>query len=318
MKKITAIKVSVIVFLILSMSSSLKVYAQFDAMFTQYTNNEMFINPAYTGSKDALCITALHRQQWVGIEGRPVTTTVTMHSPVWEDKMGLGLSVLNEKIGVTTRNMLYLSYSFRVKTSSKGYLGFGIMGGLHIQTDDFATVTTDQPNDPWFSANIHGRTAPNFGFGINYNTDKFFAGISIPRLIDDNYVFGEDGKAINDLKLEPKNFHYYLTLGRVFTVSDNFKLKPSMMVKTVLNAPIQFDANLNTLIKEHLWLGASYRSKADISGLIGLQINPRFLVSYSYDFTTSSLNQFTTGSHEIVLSALFGYKGKKIASNRYF
>lgn len=314
MKNITAFKTSVIVILILVVGSSLKVHAQYDAMFTQYTNNEMFINPAYTGTKEALCITALHRQQWIGIEGRPITTTLTLHSPIWENKMGLGLSLLNEKLGVTTRNMIYLSYSFRVRTGKKGYLGFGLMGGVHIQTDKLASVATDVINDPHFSENINENITPNFGFGINYYTEKFFAGISIPRLLDDHIIIGDKGK----VSFKLSSFHYYLTLGRVFTINDYFKIKPSMMVKAVVNAPIQFDVNLNFLLKEHLWLGVSYRSTADMSATIGLQINPRFLFSYSYDYPISSLNKFTAGSHEIVLSALFGYKGKKIVSPRYF
>ena len=314
MKNIKTVKASVIVFLVLVMSSTSSVYAQFDAMFTQYTNNEMFINPAYTGTKEALCITALHRQQWVGVEGRPITTTLTMHTPLWENKMGIGVSLLNEKFGVTNRTMAYLSYAYRVRTGSKGYLGFGLDGGIHIQTDNFLSVPTDEINDPHFSGNVKNQVTPNFGFGMNYYTDKFFVGISIPRLLDDHVIIGDPKK----VRFSPKSFHYYVTGGYVFTITDYFKLKPTAMVKAVANAPMEFDITLNSLIKEILWVGLAYRSSADMSAMIGVQIGPRFLISYSYDYPTSSLNKFTTGSHEIVLSALFGYKGKKIVSNRYF
>lgn len=318
MKNTTTIKVSVVISLILLMSSSLKVCAQFDPMFTQYTNNEMFINPAYTGSKEALCITALHRQQWVGVEGRPITTSLTMHAPVWENKMGLGLSLLNDQIGVSTRKIMYVSYSYRIRTGNKGYLGFGIMGGMHIQANELSKVPTNVENDPHFTSNVYDKASPNFGFGINYNTDKFFAGISIPRLLDDNISFADNGKALTDNNLKPELFHYFITVGRVFKINNDLMLKPSLMTKAVANAPMEFDLSLNSLIKEQLWLGVSYRSSADMSAIIGLQLSPSFLISYAYDYPTSSLNKFTTGSHEIVLSALFGYKGKKIVSNRYF
>jgi type IX secretion system PorP/SprF family membrane protein len=313
MKNITAVKASVIVFLILVMGSFGKVHAQYDAMFTQYTNNEMFINPAYTGSKEALAITALHRQQWIGVEGRPITTTISIHSPIWENKMGLGLSVLTEKIGVTNRTILYASYAYRVKVG-KGYLGFGLNGGIHIQTDRYTQLATDQIDDPRFSANVRNRVTPNFGFGINYYTDKFFAGISIPRLIDDHVTIGQDKKVSFSLKA----FHYYLTVGRVFNITDGFKLKPSLMMKAVVGAPVEFDITVNSLIKERLWLGLAYRSGSDMSVILGVQLGPRFLISYSYDYSTTKLNKFTAGSHELVLSALFGYKGKKIVSTRYF
>jgi type IX secretion system PorP/SprF family membrane protein len=315
MKNMTVVKASVIVLLVLVVGLNMKVNAQYDAMFTQYMNNEMFINPAYTGSKEALAITALHRQQWVGMAGRPITNTLTIHGPLMANKMGIGLSILNEKIGVTNRNLIYLSYAYRVRTSEKGWLSFGIMGGIHLQNHKFSEVNTVVEDDPNFAKNTGTICTPNFGFGINYNTDKFFLGFSIPRLLDD-HIYIENAKATKELKFKPSA--YYLTVGRVFTVNENFKLKPSLMMKAVMNAPLQFDVNLSALIKEHLWLGVSYRSGADISAMIGVQISPRFLINYSYDYPLTDLRKFTSGSHEIVLSALFGYRGKKIVSNRYF
>jgi type IX secretion system PorP/SprF family membrane protein len=317
MKTITTYKIATIASLLIILTSSVKVQAQFDAMFTQYMHNEMFINPAYTGSKDALSITALHRQQWVGVEGRPITTTLTLHSPIWENKMGLGFSMLHEEIGVTKRYMIYLSYAYRIKTSDKGFLSFGLNGGIHIQSDNYKSLQTDVINDPRFSTNVNGEVTPNFGFGVNYNTDKFFAGLSIPRLLDDN-IYISDQSVNKKVTFSTKSFHYYLTVGRVFTLSDYLKLKPSLMLKAVMNAPVEFDISVNSIIKDLLWLGVSYRSSADMSAMIGLQLSPKFFISYAYDYPTSSLNHFTTGSHEIVLSALFGYKGKKVVSTRYF
>jgi type IX secretion system PorP/SprF family membrane protein len=317
MKKAVIIK-SVVIVLILFKTMIGEVKAQYDAMFTQYMFNEMFINPAYTGYKDALSITAMHRQQWVNFDGRPITTSVTIHTPIFRNTMGVGLSFLTETFGVTKRNLLYASYAYRVKLSQKASLNFGIMGGIHIQSEELTSLLLTDKNDPNFSTNVKNLITPNFGFGILYFTDKFYAGISIPRLIDDEVKTVADGFVVEDIAVRFKKFHYYLTLGRIFTVSENFKLKPQVMVKALINAPIQFDVNLNALIKEKLWLGVSYRSGSDMSLMAGVLVVPQFLISYSYDYSLNKIQKFNSGSHEIGLSYLFKYKGKRINNPRYF
>jgi type IX secretion system PorP/SprF family membrane protein len=297
-----------------------KVMAQYDPMFTQYMFNEMFINPAYAGSKEALAINALHRQQWVGFEGRPVTTTLSLHGPLAGNKMGVGLSLLNENIadGKLKRNLVYATYAYRIKTGEKGHLSFGLMGGAHIQSNNYASLQTTDLNDVRFSANTGSVMTPNFGAGIYYSTQKFYAGFSIPRMVADNLGINSGGKVEKNNKIDPSKFHYYLTVGRVFDLGDDLKMKPQVMLKGVKNAPVAIDLNLNFLLLEKLWLGASYRSKADMSFIAGLQVNPQFLVSYSYDYTLSKIRDFSSGSHEIGLGYVFGFKGKKIISNRYF
>ncbi|HOY31886.1 MAG TPA: type IX secretion system membrane protein PorP/SprF [Bacteroidales bacterium] len=317
MKKIIIITVTVIsLFLFKGINTTVK--AQFDAMFTQYMFNEMFINPAYTGYKEGLSVTALHRQQWVDFDGRPITTTVSIHSPVYQESMGLGLSYLNEKIGVLNRNLLYASYAYRAKVSEKGRLCFGIMGGIHVQNEKLGELAINDPDDPHFTANTKNIVTPNFGFGMLYHTDKFYVGLSIPRLIDDNVTMGSYGKVIKTIKFRPKMFHYYLTVGNAFVINEAFTLKPQLMLKAVINAPIEFDINLNALIKQRLWIGASYRSGADISGIIGVYVIPQLLVSYSYDYSLSKINKVSSGSHEVALSYLFYYKNHRIANPRYF
>jgi len=317
MKKLIIISAAVISLFVFK-GVNTPVQAQYDAMFTQYMFNETFINPAYAGYKDAFAITALHRQQWTGFDGRPITTTLTMHSPVYKNTLGLGLSVLNERFGVTNRNLIYLSIAYRVKTGEKGHLSFGLMGGIHLQSEKLTDLATADPNDPHFSTNIRNIITPNFGFGMLYHTEKFYVGLSIPRLIDDELNTNEFGNIVKNINVRPKKWHYYLTVGKAFEISEAFTLKPQLMVKAVINAPIEFDVNLNALIKQRLWLGVSYRSQADISGIIGIHIVPQFLLSYSYDYSLSKINNYSGGSHEIALSYLFSYKGRKIANPRYF
>jgi type IX secretion system PorP/SprF family membrane protein len=303
--------------LILS-SNSNRLKAQFDAMFTQYMNNEMFINPAVAGAKEALSLTLLHRQQWVGFKGRPVTTTFSANTPVLRSKMGVGISYLNEKIGVMNRNMIYASYAYRVRTGSKSFLSFGLMGGVHLQVKKMEELHIVNVGDPSFSTNMPVVATPNFGFGMYFNTDNFYAGFSIPRMLDDNIKFSPEGIYQKGVYFRLKSFHYYLTCGRLFTISDFFKLKPRLMMKVTANAPVEFDVTLTSLIKEKLWTGLSYRSNADISAIVGLQITPTFLVSYSYDYQLTKIHNFSSGSHEIALSYLFAFRGKKITTPRYF
>jgi type IX secretion system PorP/SprF family membrane protein len=298
--------------------TSTNVKAQYDAMFTQYMFNEMFINPAYAGSKDAMSVTALHRQQWVNFPGRPVTSTFSMHGPIVNEHMGLGISFLNEKIGSLNRNLAYLNYSYRIKAGKNGKLAFGISGGIHNMVNKFASLKATEAGDIQVSQNSPSVIAPNFGFGIYYSDKVNYIGISIPRMIDDQMKFNENGDFVKSNKMSPQKFHYYLTFGRMFTLTDNLKLKGQAMIKAVQNAPLQYEINANFLIKERIWAGISYRSGDAVSAILGIQINPQFVVSYSYDYTLSKIQQYSAGSHEIVLSYLFKYKGKNIVTPRYF
>lgn len=304
-----------ILFVILA---SYKVHAQYDAMFTQYMFNEMFINPAYTGSKDAMAINLAHRQQWVNFPGRPITTSFSLHGPLMNQKMGLGISVLNEQIGKLNRNLAYLNYSYRIKTSETGRLAFGLMGGIHNQVNKLSELKSIDAGDIQVSQNTPSILTPNFGFGIYYNTNTFYAGLSIPRMIDDTYSFSASGDFVKNVKFDAQKFHYYLTVGNVFTINENLKLKPQAMVKVVQNAPLQYDLNVNALIKNLIWGGLSYRSGSDASVIVGVQVNPQFIVSYSYDYALTQIQKYSQGSHEIALGYVFSYKQKKVITPRYF
>lgn len=311
MKKTIILFISILFF-------SIGAKAQYDAMFTQYMFNEMYINPAYTGSKDAMAVNLTHRQQWVNFPGRPITTSFTLHGPLANNKMGLGISVLNEQIGKLSRNLVYLNYAYRVKMGDKGHLSFGLMAGIHNQVNKLSELKASETGDIQISQNTPSLIAPNFGAGIYYYTNKFYAGISVPRMIDDSYLFGQNGDVIKSTNFNPTKFHYYLTVGNVFTINEDLKIKPQAMVKMVQNSPIQYDLNVNFLIKNKIWAGASYRSGADISALIGLQINPQLLVNYSYDYALTKIQKYAQGSHEITIGYLFSYKQRKVVTPRYF
>jgi type IX secretion system PorP/SprF family membrane protein len=291
--------------------------AQYDAMFTQFMYNEMFINPGYTGSREAMSTTLLHRQQWLNFPGRPVTTTFSLHGPLQQNKMGIGLSVLNERIGALNRNLVYGSYAYRVRIA-KGHLALGITAGLHNQAQRFSELkaSRDGAPDPQAaqSANVN---APNFGAGLYFNTRTFYTGLSVPRFVDDRIRF-ENGSPSAAMTVNAAAFHYYFMIGKVFEFEKNFALKTQAMLKSVQGAPVQADLNANVLLLRRLWLGAGYRTGAAASALLGVQITPQLFAGYSYDFDLNEMGRYNSGSHEVVLSYLFLFDLKKVLSPRYF
>lgn len=310
-------KKSILLFIII-LFGSIGAKAQYDAMFTQYMFNEMYINPGYTGSKEAMAVNLLHRQQWVNFPGRPITTTFSLHGPLLNNKMGLGISFLNEQIGKLNRNIAYLNYAYRIKTGTKGHLSFGLMGGIHNQVNKLSELKATDEGDIQVSQNTPSIISPNFGAGIYYYTDKLYAGISIPRMVDDTYMFDQSGSFVKKTSFNAQKFHYYATVGYVFDISEDLKIKPQTMIKMVQNAPLQYDVNVNCLIKNKIWAGLAYRSSSEMSAIIGVQVSPQFLVSYSYDYAFTQIQKYSQGSHEIAIGYLFSYKQRKVVTPRYF
>lgn len=298
-------------------------HAQFDAMFTQYMFNEVFINPGYAGSKEAMSATLLHRQQWVNFPGRPITTSFSLHGPLMENKMGLGLSVLSEKVGPLNRNLIYGTYAYRIQVHDGGHLAFGLNAGLDNQIHKYAGLkVSDDPNalpDPNFLQNTPNVMAANFGVGIYYSTKTYFAGLSIPRLLDNDVKFNYNGtRTVRITSVRADRFTYYLTLGNMFTITDNVKLRGTAMVKGVQNAPLQVDLTALSFINEMIWAGLSYRTNSSLAVILGLQVNEQFLVNYAYDYGLNRIQRYSQGSHEIAVNYLFSFKGRQIITPRYF
>lgn len=296
--------------------------AQYDAMFTQYMFNETFINPAYAGSKEAMSATLLNRQQWVNFPGRPVTTSFALHGPLMEGKMGAGISVLNERIGPTNRNLIYGCYAYRLKLDDKNTVAMGLSGGADNQVYKLSSVKVSDvqgaPIDPQF-AGTPSALAANFGLGLFYsNSQNAYAGLSIPRLLDNEVKLNNSGSTIKVTRFKLSSMTYYITGGYVFAFNEDYKLRTSAMFKVVKNAPVQLDLTGNLLINNLIWAGLSYRTKSNFAIIGGLQVNKQLLVSYSYDYDFNLLRKRSLGSHEIVLNYLFSFSGKKIITPRYF
>jgi type IX secretion system PorP/SprF family membrane protein len=284
-------------------------FGQQQVMFTQYMFNGLAINPAYAGSHETMSVTALARQQWTGLEGAPSTQTFSVHSPLKKERFSLGFLFLHDKIGVTNQNGVYGSYAYRIPVTKKAKLAFGIQGGATFYNAQYSKVSA---TDPAFMNDIR-LAQPNVGFGIYFNTDRFYAGISLPQLMQTTF---SNNSVDSDSKLLR---HYFATAGYVFDVSPSLKLKPNLMIKAVNGAPVQFDVNLNALLRDVVWVGFSWRSFDSFDAILQLQLTEQLQVGYSYDFaTTTDLSRVNGGSHELMLNYRFTFTKSKIVSPRYF
>lgn len=287
-----------------------KTSAQQDPQYTQYMYNMNVVNPAYAGSKETLSMTALYRKQWSGLEGAPETITFSGHSPV-SDKVGLGLSAIKDELGPVKETNVYVDFSYTLQMSETLNLALGIKAGATFHDVGLVDLELQDPNDPFFSQDINN-TYPNVGAGAFFYGDNFYVGLSVPNFLSSVHL-DENG-----LKYGSEVMHYFATAGYVFQVNDNFKLKPSAMVKSAFEAPMSFDVNLNALFYEKFEIGASYRLEDSFSGLVGFQVAPFLRVGYAYDHVTSELNAVTNASHEVIITFDLLFKQKSLRSPRYF
>jgi len=284
-------------------------YGQQQVMFTQYMFNGLALNPAYAGSQETISISALAREQWTGIDGAPSTQTLSVHSPAFNKRMGLGLLVLRDKIGVTEQTGVAASYSYNLPFENGGKLALGLQAGFTSYNARFTEVSDTNPA----FANDVKTFDPNFGFGAYYYTDRFYAGLSVPQLKQS--IFDKD----NDDSDSRLVRHYFATAGYVMDLNHSLKLKPNILIKAVEGAPVEIDLNANLLIKEVIWVGLSWRSFDSIDALFQLQVTDRLQIGYAYDFaTTTDLRRVNGGSHEIMLNYRFTFNKSRIITPRYF
>ena len=289
---------------------------QQQAMYTQYMFNGLAINPAYAGSHQTLEFTALARQQWTGLEGAPSTQTFTAHSPLKNRSIGLGLSVIHDKIGVTGQFGIYGAYSYRIQFHNKGVLSMGLQAGFTQYQEDLTQLqgSIRNPGDPNFSQDQVSKFMPNFGAGLYYYTKRYYMGISSPHIVqnklDDIETFDSEAK---------QSRHYFFTTGYVFDLSRSVKFKPNLLLKVVEGAPVEADINLNFLFQELLWAGVSYRSFDSFDAILQLNVTEQFSIGYAYDFaTTTDLKRLHSGSHELMLNYRLKPPRRRMLTPRYF
>ncbi|MBZ0327676.1 MAG: type IX secretion system membrane protein PorP/SprF [Altibacter sp.] len=284
--------------------------AQQDPQYTQYMYNMNVVNPAYAGNKEVLSITALYRKQWSGFDGAPETITFSAHSPI-SDKIGLGLSAIKDELGPVSETNVYADFSYTLQVSESLKLAFGLKAGATFHDVGLIDLELQDPNDPFFSQDINN-TYPNVGAGAFFYGDKFYIGLSVPNFL--NSVHLDE----NGIKYGSETNHYFATAGYVFDVSENMKLKPSVMVKSAFDAPLSIDGNLNALFYEKFEIGASYRLDDSFSGLVGFQVTPNIRIGYAYDRVVSDINVVSDASHEVILTFDLGFAKRALRSPRYF
>ena len=286
------------------------VSAQQDPQYTQYMYNMNVVNPAYAGSKESLSMTALYRTQWSSFEGAPKTFTFSAHSP-FSDKVGLGLSVVKDELGPISETNIFADFSYTLQVGTDLNLALGLKAGATFHDVGLIDLELQDPNDPFFSQDI-SNTYPNIGAGAFFYSSNFYVGVSVPNLL--NSVHLDE----NGIKFGSETNHFFGTAGYVFEVSENVKLKPSVLVKSAFDAPLSIDGNVNALFHEKFEIGASYRLDDSFSGLVGFQATPNIRIGYAYDRVISDLQAVASSSHEVILTFDLVFKKRSLRSPRYF
>lgn len=295
--------------------SILPARAQQELMISQYMFNGLFLNPAYSGSHPYTTATLLHRSQWVGMEGAPRTNLIGIDGPLMDGKMGVGFTFQHDMIGVSRDMEMAANYAYRIRTGHNGHLAFGLKAGLSLYSANFGDLVYWDAQDALYRNNISNATVGKFGFGIYWNNERSYFGISIPTL------YAADGKLSHVTTGPPAHYftqHYYINAGRVLELNENFDLKPNVLVKFQPQAPPEVDLNLNLLFKQRFWLGAGYRTGDGIVGMVEFQINHTFRAGYAYDMNTSRLRRYNGGSHEVMLAIDLGREPIMIKNPRFF
>ncbi len=311
---IISIKKLLIGLILLLGISQIDLKAQQEPLYTQYMFNTVSVNPAYAGTRNAMNILLLSRIQWAGLDGAPRTYNLTMHTPLNNYKMGLGFSIVKDTYGPVDNTYFNFNYAYRINVSEKTILSMGIKGGVYNYYVGLNDVSV-QNSDASFSGNYEKKVQPNAGMGLYLYSNKWYAGFSIPKLIQSELT-GEQVTTSSVLDLKR---HYFLMAGYVFDLNSDLKFKPSFINKVVEGAPPSTDITGQFLYKNAYWFGATYRLGDAVALLANIQLNKQLMVGYSYDFSVSNLASYNNGSHEIIISYDFdGFIKNKVISPRYF
>lgn len=291
---------------------SLATQAQQDPQYTQYMYNTMSINPGYTGSIGTLDAVATYRNQWTGIDGAPDTQNLGVHSPLRNEKIGIGLNLQSDKIGPASEFYADVNFSYTLQMSSTVKLGLGLKAGAKIFNVDFSKGTFENPGADPLNVNIDNKLSTVIGAGAYLYSDTWYVGLSVPDFIKNKY-YDDVEEAVADEEIQ-----YYLIGGYVFEVSPSLKFKPAVLAKYLHGFPLVVDVSANFLILDQFAVGASYRYEDAVSALAGFHFLQGFFAGYSYDYTLTDLSDYNSGTHEIILRYTLPLKNKRINSPRFF
>ena len=286
-------------------------YSQQDAQYTQYMYNTINVNPAYAGSRGVLSIFGLHRTQWVGLDGAPVTNAFSINSPIENSNLGVGLSFVNDRIGPTVENTISADISYSIQTSESYKLSFGVKGTANLFNLDINKLNPQYASDPLLQ-NLNNNFSPNVGAGAYLHSNKSYLGLSVPNF------FQTKRYSDNDVAVYKERLNMYLIGGYVFDLSPDLKFKPAFLGKMVQGAPLQLDVSGNFLINDKFVIGAAWRWSAAVSLMAGFQITDGLYLGYGYDLETTKLANYNSGSHEVFLRYELFKRQERIVSPRFF
>lgn len=308
-----------IITLLLAIASYWGLMAQQEPQYTQYIYNTVVINPGYAGSRGVFSITGMHRSQWLGIDGAPKTQTLNFHTPVSE-RVGIGLSIVNDDIGNGTNQETYFDgvFSYTIPFSRENKLAFGIKAGGHLLNIDFTKLANyEREVSVSGIANIDNRFSPNFGVGAYYYNERFYAGISVPNFLRTEHF--DEADSSNSF-LARERFNLYLMTGYVYDIYPTVKFKPALLFRAAQGTPLQIDVSANFLFNEKFTIGAAYRWDAALSAIFGFQLNDNLTLGLAYDRELSELGgqTFNDGSFEILLRYEFLTRLQRRMAPRFF
>jgi type IX secretion system PorP/SprF family membrane protein len=281
----------------------LSVSGQIDPVTSQYVLNPLIINPSYAGNRGALNIAAFYRRQWTGIEGAPETVTLAADAPFIESKLGLGLIIMSDKIGVTKETHIMTNYAYKINVNN-GDLSLGLGAGMITTNTAWSDLVVTDPEDlSMLSEGVF--VVPEFSFGAYYSHQNYFIGFSIPKLL--SYTFDFDKNKYSS-SFKPSEYNYLLNAGYFFTINPKVKFFPSTLISFSSGQKVLLDLNAYVGYNNRFWVGASYRNQRSLGGLFQFAINDQLRMAYTYDFDFGELSHYSNGSHEIMLRYEFHYK----------
>jgi type IX secretion system PorP/SprF family membrane protein len=285
-------------------------------VYSQYLQNGLIINPAYAGSRGSLSTFLSYRMQWMGTEGAPVIQSVSLHTPMKNDKVALGIMAQFMKYGFTKATSIYADYAYHIRVGA-GKLSFGLKGGVDMSNTDYTGILLTKAGDPVFTSNDKPYILPNVGAGIYYFSDKLFAGVSVPTFLS----YRKTGTGSVQAYHSFNEYSFIFSGGGLITFSQFFKFKPSILVNYSLEATkklTQLDINGNFILGDLIWIGGSWRTTEEVAvGILQVQLNPQLMFGFSYDYPVGRMNSYSKGSSEFILRYEFGYK-VSAANPRYF
>ena len=287
--------------------------AQQDPHYTQYMYNMNVINPAYAGSKENLSFGLLYRKQWIEIEDAPTTFSFSGSAPIGKN-VGLGLSVISDKIGPVEENNVYGDFSYTLNLGGERRLALGLKAGVTFQKIGLRSLiqpTLPDLDDDAFAEDTDNSKL-NIGTGLFYYTNKYYVSFSIPNMLKSAHL------DYNGVKYGTEIQHYFLTGGYVFDLNPNLKFKPFAMLKSALNAPTSLDVSANFLYVEKFEMGATYRLQDSFGVMVNYAVSPSLRIGYAYDHIVSDLKVTTPSSHEIILLFDVNFPKKVSQSPRFF